>query len=69
MFVKTFGWNEREERDPHVSIYKRYPYSEFRKRVHSFKGIEIISKTMNWVNVVIKRVKRYVVLILIIPKQ
>ena len=58
MFVKTLVWNEREERE-----------FEFRKRVHSFEGIEIISKTMNWVKVVIKIVKRYVVLILIIPKQ
>ena len=58
MFVKTLGWNEREERE-----------FESRKRVHSFKGIEIISKTMNWVNVVIEIVRRYVVLILIIPKQ
>ena len=58
MFVKTLVWNEREERE-----------FEFRKRVHSFKGIELISKTMNWVKLVIKRVKRYVVLILIIPKQ
>ena len=58
MFVKTLDWNEREERE-----------FESRKRVHSFKGIEIISKTMNWVKVVIQIVKRYVVLILIIPKQ
>ena len=43
MFVKTLGWNEREERE-----------FESRKRVHSFKGIEIISKTMNWVKVVIQ---------------
>ena len=58
MFVKTLVWNEREERE-----------FESRKRVHSFKGIEIISKTMNWVKVVIKIVQRYVVLILIIPRQ
>ena len=58
MFVKTLVWNEREERG-----------FEFRKRFHSFEGIEIISKTMNWVKVVIQIVKRYVVLILIIPKQ
>ena len=59
MFAKTLVCNEREgER-----IF------EFRKRVHSFEGIEIISKTMNWVKVVIQIVKRYVVLILIIPKQ
>ena len=59
----------REKRDKPVSLYKGYPYFEFRKRVHSFKGIELISKTMNWVKLVIIRVKRYVVLILIIPKQ